>query len=75
MMTASKSKLHILRQATYPKLNNGARSRNYYCRGKALSSTHSESMFVALGIQHAMRMRHILICGLLGCTKFLNFIL
>jgi len=59
----------------YVKLNNEARSCNYYCRGIALSSTYSESVFVALGFQHAMRMRHIVICGLSGYTKFFNFIL
>jgi len=29
-------------------------------------------MSVALGIQHAMRMRHIFICGLPGCTVFFH---
>jgi len=29
---------------------------------------------VALGIQHAMRMRHIVICALSGSTLFLSII-
>jgi hypothetical protein len=29
-------------------------------------------MFVALGIQHAICMRHIVICGLPGSTKFFS---
>ena len=31
---------------------------------KAISITYSEGVSVALGIQHAMGMRHIVICGL-----------
>jgi hypothetical protein len=29
-------------------------------------------MFVALGIQHAVRMRHVVICGLPGFTRVLE---
>jgi len=41
---------------------------------KAVSNTYSEYVFVALGIQHAMRIRHIVICGLSGSTTFFNII-
>ena len=33
-----------------------------------MSITYSECMSVALDMQHVMRMRHIVICGLLGYT-------
>jgi hypothetical protein len=36
-----------------------ALSCNHCCSGKAISIAHSECVSVALGIQHAMRMRHI----------------
>jgi hypothetical protein len=41
-------------------------SRNQFCRRKAISITYSECVFVALGIQHAMRFRHIIISSLSG---------
>jgi hypothetical protein len=37
---------------------------------KAISITYSECLPVALVIQHAVRMRRIVICGLFGCTYF-----
>jgi hypothetical protein len=49
------------RQALHVERNNEARSCNHCCSGKAMSITYSESMSVALGIQHAMRMRCIIL--------------
>jgi len=42
--------------------------------GKAISVTYSECVFVASGIQHAMRMLHTVICGLSGCVIFFHII-
>ena len=40
----------------------------------AVEKRYSESVFVALGIEHAMRMRHIFIYGLLGSTIYFHLI-
>jgi hypothetical protein len=43
-----------------------SRGFNHCCSGKAVSFTYSECVFVALVIQHGMRMRLAAICGLSG---------
>jgi hypothetical protein len=52
--------------------NMETRSYNHFCGGKSISITYTENVFVALGIQHAMLMRHIVIWGLSGSTVFFH---
>jgi hypothetical protein len=47
-----------------------SRSFNHCCNEKQKVFTYLQSVFLALGIQHAMRMSHIVICGLPRSTKF-----
>jgi hypothetical protein len=58
------------RQAMYISCNMEARLCNHCCRGKAINITYSECVSVALGIQHAMHMRHTVTCGLSDSTIF-----
>jgi len=48
------------------------RSYNHCLGGKAISVTYSECVFVALGIQHVIPMRHIFVCALPLSTVFFH---
>jgi hypothetical protein len=48
----------------YVQRNIDARSCDYCCSGKAINITYSEFVTVGLGMQYAMRMRHVVISGL-----------
>ena len=50
------------------------RSRNHSCLGKVISIKHFQRKYVALVVQDAMRMRHVVICGLFGSTIFFHII-
>jgi len=71
--TLNKHKYGQDRQCKY-KRNVKARLCNHYCSGKTISIIYSLSLCVTLGIQHAMRLRHIVICCLTGSKIFFNII-
>jgi len=58
----------------YVQCNIETRSCNHCCSGKAMSFTHFVCVFVAFCIQHAMFLRHIVMCHLSGSTKFVYII-
>jgi hypothetical protein len=44
------------------------------CSGKAIHITYSKRVSVTLGIQHAVPMRHVVMCDLPDFTIFLKII-
>ena len=44
-----------------------SRSRNHRCRGKSISITYTECVFVALIIQRAIAMRRIILSSVACC--------
>jgi len=61
-------------QAMYVQCNTEARSCTHCCSGKAISITYYETVLINLHIQHAMRMRHSVFCGLSGFAVFFHII-
>jgi len=58
----------------YVQRDTEARSCHHCCSEKSKSITKSECVFVALGIKHAKRMQHIVVCGLLRSTVFFHIL-
>ena len=56
----------------YVQRNIEGRSCNHCCSVTAMSITYAECVFVALGIQHAMRMRRVVICDLPDSAIFFH---
>jgi hypothetical protein len=64
----------ISRQALSVYCNTETCSCKYCCYRKVVNITYSGSVFVALSIQHEVRMRHIVIYGLLLSKYFFHII-
>ena len=57
-------------QSTYVSRNTEVQLCSLCCSRRAISITRAKNVFIALGIQYAMRALHILICNLSNSTMF-----
>jgi len=64
----------VVKNFIHDRRNIEARSRNHYCCGKEMCIVYCWRMFVALRNQHAMRVRHIFICGLPRSKMCFHFV-
>ena len=65
------------KHAMYLQSNTEALSSNHCCSGAGGGwggggNTYSDYVFVALGVQRAMRMRRIVICGVFSSTMYFH---
>ena len=58
----------------YVKCDIEQRYCNYCCFGKAIRITNAKCVFVDIGIQDSIHMRHVVICGLSDSTIFLYIV-
>jgi hypothetical protein len=65
----------IINKTKYAYRNIQTRSFNHCWNGKTISIAQPECVFLALGIQHGMRMCHIVICGLLHSITFFHVVI
>jgi len=66
--------MYKTRQAMKGEFNIEALSCNHICSGKVINITQPVCVFIALSIQHAMRMRLIVICSMSHSSKFIHII-
>jgi hypothetical protein len=73
-ISVSKEVINKVRHCTC-KCNIEVRSGNHYCRGKAVGITYSKCESLALVIQHAMRMRLIILLSAAGVALHYFFLI
>jgi len=62
-------------QSTYVSRNTEVQFCSLCCSRRAISITCAKIVFIALGIQYAMRTLHNLICDLSDSTMFLHYLI